>query len=261
ESLENRLKLLTTDVGGSCPSSAGKCCLPTEPSGKNTEENSGPTEKVDACLEVLEHNRVEDLDIESPGTATSKFVESVVLCNSSMNYQTVELRDSSVNLDIIPEKAECSLDHGGDNMLGVATGSSYTVLVVTVRFVEPRELNDYLSASNKATAKSTSDESSNLLPNTCHCTRICRDTNALVLKKKFTMRKRFLKFKERVLTFKFRAFQHSWKEDLRLLALKKCGSKSYKKLEHTDHQKRHSRMTYHVLREDSLAAIFSFCFA
>nr|GEW16263.1 hypothetical protein [Tanacetum cinerariifolium] len=201
-SLENGLKLLTTDVGGSCPSPAGKCCLPTEPSGKNT------TEKADACLEVLEHNRVEDLDRESPGTTTSKFVESVVLCNSN---------------------------HGGDNMLGVAKGSSYTVSVVTVRFVEPRELNDYLSASNKATTKSTSDESSNLLPNTSHCTRICIDTNASVLKKKFTMRKRFLKFKERVLTFKFPAFQHSWK---------KCGSKSQKKLEHADHQKGHSRLTY-----------------
>ncbi|GKF06378.1 hypothetical protein Tco_0037046, partial [Tanacetum coccineum] len=99
------LKLLTTDVGGSCPSSASKCCLPTEPS---------------------EHNRVEDLDRESPGTATSKFVESVVLCNSSMNSQTVVLRDSSVNLDIIPEKAECSQDHGGNNMLGVATGPVMT---------------------------------------------------------------------------------------------------------------------------------------
>ncbi|GKA28021.1 hypothetical protein Tco_0714189 [Tanacetum coccineum] len=94
DSLENNLKLLTPDVGGSC-------------------------------------NRVEDFDRESLGTATSKFVESVVLCNSSMNSQTVVLRDSSVNLDIIPEKAECSQDHGGDNMLGVATGNSYTVLAVT----------------------------------------------------------------------------------------------------------------------------------
>nr|GEV80019.1 homeodomain-like protein [Tanacetum cinerariifolium] len=127
---------------------------------------------------------------------------------------------------------------------GVATGSGYTTSVVTVRFVESRVLNDCLLASNKATAKSASDELSNLLPTTSHCTRICRDTNVSVLKKNFTMRKRFLKFKERVITFKFRAFQHSWKEDLRLLALKKCGSKSHKKLEHTDHQKRHSRLTY-----------------
>nr|GEV85170.1 hypothetical protein [Tanacetum cinerariifolium] len=121
---------------------------------KNTEENSGPTQKADDCVEVLgEHNKVEDLDKESPGTATSKFVESVLLCNRSMNSVTVEPRDSSVNLDIIPEK-----DHDGDNMLGVATGSGYTTSVVTVRFVESRELNDCLSASNKATVKSTSDE-------------------------------------------------------------------------------------------------------
>lgn len=245
DSLENELKSLIPDVRGSCPSPAATCSLPTDSSGKNTEENSGPTERADDCVEVLEkHNRVEDLDRESPGTATSKFVESVVLCNSSMNSETVELRDSSVNLDIIPDKAECSQDHGGDNMLGVATGSSYTTSVVTVRFVELRELNDCLSASNKATAKSTSEELSKLLPTTSHCARICRDTNVSVLKKNFTMRKRFLKFKERVITFKFRAFQHSWKEDLRLLALKKCASKSHKKFEHTDHQKRHSRLTY-----------------
>nr|GEV85171.1 hypothetical protein [Tanacetum cinerariifolium] len=152
--------------------------LPTDSSDKNTEENSGPTEKADDCVEVLgEHNKVEDLGKESPGTATSKFVESVLLCNRSMNSVTVEPRHSSVNLDIIPEKAECSQDHGGDNMLGVATGSGYTTSVVTVRFVESRELNDCLSASNKATAKSTSDELSNLLPATSRCTRICIDTN------------------------------------------------------------------------------------
>ncbi|GKC05799.1 hypothetical protein Tco_0997409, partial [Tanacetum coccineum] len=44
DSRENNLKLLTPDVGGSCPSPAAKCCLPTDPSGKNMEENAGPTE-------------------------------------------------------------------------------------------------------------------------------------------------------------------------------------------------------------------------
>ncbi|GJY80053.1 homeodomain-like protein, partial [Tanacetum coccineum] len=132
DSLENDLKLLTTDVGGSCPSPAAICCLSTEPSGKNMEENSGPNKKADDCLEVLEHNRVEDLDKESPGTAAQQHLK-------------------------------------------------------------------------------------------------------------------------RVLTFKFQAFQHSWKEDLHLLTLKKCGSKSYKKLEYTNHQKRYSRLTYpgHKTSEDA----------
>ncbi|KAJ0654978.1 putative transcription factor MYB/SANT family [Helianthus annuus] len=44
------------------------------------------------------------------------------------------------------------------------------------------------------------------------------------------MRKRFLKFKERAITLKFKAFQYSWKESLRLLSVR-SGAKSQKKFE------------------------------
>ncbi|GJR23762.1 ribonuclease H-like domain-containing protein [Tanacetum coccineum] len=47
DSLKNELKLLIPDVGGSCPSPAATCSFPTDSSGKNTEEHSGPTEKAD----------------------------------------------------------------------------------------------------------------------------------------------------------------------------------------------------------------------
>ncbi|GAB2222743.1 hypothetical protein Drorol1_Dr00016867 [Drosera rotundifolia] len=67
-----------------------------------------------------------------------------------------------------------------------------------------------------------------------------------LLQKKFLQRKRFLKFKEKVIYIKYRAFQHLWKEDLRLLSERKHRAKAQKKSDpslrilHNGHQKHRS---------------------
>ncbi|KAL9254713.1 Nuclear receptor corepressor 1-like protein [Drosera capensis] len=66
------------------------------------------------------------------------------------------------------------------------------------------------------------------------------------LQKKFLQRKRFLKFKEKVLCIKYKAFQRLWKEDLCLLLESKHRAKSQKKSDpglrflHNGHQKHRS---------------------
>ncbi|XP_065045339.1 uncharacterized protein LOC135677213 isoform X1 [Musa acuminata AAA Group] len=58
----------------------------------------------------------------------------------------------------------------------------------------------------------------------------CRK-NDLTIKEKLSIRKCQVKFKERVLTLKFKALHHLWKEDLRLLYIRKLRTKSTKRFE------------------------------
>ncbi|XP_042419968.1 uncharacterized protein LOC122008326 isoform X1 [Zingiber officinale] len=58
----------------------------------------------------------------------------------------------------------------------------------------------------------------------------CRK-HELNVKEKLAVAKRQLKFRERVLTLKFRALHHLWREDLHLLSIKKLRTKSSKRTE------------------------------
>uniref|UniRef100_A0A1D1XWG5 Nuclear receptor corepressor 1 n=3 Tax=Anthurium amnicola TaxID=1678845 RepID=A0A1D1XWG5_9ARAE len=51
------------------------------------------------------------------------------------------------------------------------------------------------------------------------------------IRNKLAMHKRSLRFKERALAFKYRALQHMWKEDLRVLSMKKHRPKSQRRFE------------------------------
>jgi len=58
----------------------------------------------------------------------------------------------------------------------------------------------------------------------------CRK-NDVHIRKQLALQKHQLEFKERVLILKFRAFHHLWKEDLRLLSVRKQRPKSQKRFE------------------------------
>lgn len=53
----------------------------------------------------------------------------------------------------------------------------------------------------------------------------------LCIRQKLAMCKRSLRFKERILSLKYRALWHLWKEDLQLLSMRKHSSKSHNRLE------------------------------
>ncbi|XP_071738537.1 uncharacterized protein [Rutidosis leptorrhynchoides] len=184
DSLENELKSLSSDVGGSCP------ILPA----------SGFTLKK-CNNKSIECNTAGDL--ESPGTSTSKLAED--------------------------NKYECSQDHVGTDMVTLCGDSSQASTVAAGDNVLDK-LYDTILASNNATAKETSYEISKMLP-TCFRTSISRVTDKSLMAEKIVMRKRFLKFKERVTCLKFRALHYYWKKDLCLLSVKKSGSKPQRKSE------------------------------
>ncbi|KAL5230154.1 hypothetical protein ABZP36_028930 [Zizania latifolia] len=58
--------------------------------------------------------------------------------------------------------------------------------------------------------------------------------NALIITEKLTIRKNRQKFKEQTLTFKFRVLRHLWKEDVRLLSVRKQRFKSNKRTDQSN---------------------------
>ncbi|KAI3721378.1 hypothetical protein L2E82_32388 [Cichorium intybus] len=215
DSLECEMKSLLSDIEGSCSFPDASSSFPTECNNKSCEETSGPlpVEKTDSSPEDV--TGVEGSDDKSPDTTS-----------------------------------ECSEDLGSNDVLGyasscgdgseVSTGCDSTDSDVgDVHYVREDKLYDQILTTNKAIANRASDELSRmLLPNTLLCTSISKATNDSLIKERFYTRKRFLKLKERVVTSKFRALQHSWKEDLHLLSSRRFGAKSQKKFESSSHHQK-----------------------
>ncbi|KAL4576425.1 hypothetical protein LXL04_012518 [Taraxacum kok-saghyz] len=206
DSLENELKSLVSKIGDSCPSVSTSFL--TKCTNKTLEETL-PEEKTDSSPEEL--NGMEDPYDKSPGT-TSEFIE-------------------------VEPVAKCSEDHGNDDG-EVPTGSSCTDSdgEVIDKGSEEEILYD-LILENRDEATKTSNELSKILPTANVCANISKATDESLVKKRFLMRKRFLKLKERVITSKYQALHYSWKEELCLLSTKKS-AKSHKKFESS------SRMGY-----------------
>ncbi|KAF5770783.1 putative transcription factor MYB-HB-like family [Helianthus annuus] len=184
---------------------------------------------ISRTIEIAE-SEIDSLEHELKSLISDEgscFVPVIKRCNNS---NTVDLRNKS-SVDI--PKAEHFKDHNCRDGSQVSTGSICTVSVGSAVYLgRDGKLYDSILATNKVIASRTSDELSKLLPKTNSCTDIVRSTSTddSLIKKRISMRKRFLKFKERAITLKFKAFQYSWKESLRLLSVR-SGAKSQKKFE------------------------------
>lgn len=255
DSLENELKLLISDTGSVHPHPASSSSLPVVCLSKPSQEvgtvsnliprpdplqTSGDLMK-DRTYGAFEGELAEgkDEDIDSPGTATSKFsepidsgklisqadipnpVESSWNVGASRNDSAVKSLVYAVKeegTDTRPSQSNC---HMLPDNVGVQTENVY----------------DLIMASNKESAHRASKVFSKLVPTIPSSFHIPIVDNSPCLKvdplveEKFATRKRFMKFKERVITLKFRVFQHLWKEDLRLLSIKRSRAKPQKKFE------------------------------
>ncbi|CAN0909286.1 Nuclear receptor corepressor 1 [Linum grandiflorum] len=186
-------------------------------------------------------------DAESPGTATSKFVELVSSTKTSSEMLVCgehsgldPCRRSSLDLKVsVPMVLE-------QNSAVPACEVNFLVHCKNTKPVYASRSSapdgeDYLCtailASNKVSASAAAEEFNRLLPSdpcSVDCSRVANILSLqsdTLIKQKFVMRKRPVKFKEKVVALKFKAFQHLWREDLRSLSVKKCKSKSQKKLE------------------------------
>lgn len=243
--LEIELKSLKseTENGESCP--AGSSSLPMEKIATSCKGQDGVSnlfprpeqlqfssvntvmEKMPLCNGALEdiHAAIKDEDMDSPGTATSKFVEPLSLVKADSLSDKLEHGDSSGSLDEIQIESE--------NMDVKCSVSSE----VKRHTDQEDRLCDSILASNRECANRACGVFSKLLPRDQHVADGSRAVNFLpcqssaLMKEKFVMRKQFLRFKERVLTIKFKIFQHLWKEDARLLSVRKQRPKSQKKFD------------------------------
>ncbi|XP_071705873.1 uncharacterized protein [Rutidosis leptorrhynchoides] len=223
-----------------------------------TDETSGPGSRfamdklqvwkadISRSLEITE-SEIDSLEIElkslksdrgsCPISSSSRFL--LKECNNK-NIQNIEITGASTS---ILEKTECSQDHVGTDMVTFC-GDSSKVSTFSVDDVQEKLYKSIL-ASNIVKAKETSDEISKMLPTRVR-TGISRATDNSLMAEKFVMRKRFLKFKERIISLKFRALHYYWKKDLCLLFSRKSGSKPNRKSESSfrmgfaDHQRHRS---------------------
>lgn len=255
--LENELKLLKSQSESGDPCPAASSSLPVENDTKPCKEDavsnltvrptplrvvsSGDTavENTPLCNGALEevHAAIKDEDIDSPGTATSKFVEPLTLVKAVSSSDKVEHGDSSGDFDAIQIQsqkmdAKCSVPGSG----GEKTGKPVSIDVSLHAGGEDILCNVILT-TNRESADRASEVFNKLLPRDQHMTDISQAANfwscqnASLIKEKFAMRKQFLRFKERVLTLKFKVYRHLWKEDMRLLSVRKHRPKSQKKFD------------------------------
>ncbi|XP_019427603.1 PREDICTED: uncharacterized protein LOC109335840 isoform X2 [Lupinus angustifolius] len=186
-----------------------------------------------------EHNKEEDID--TPGTSTSKFEEALPLTEVVSSCDTRTYGNFSGDLDAMQstsvkclgpcatkEVASLSAYGDGNTSMDARSGSSLCLSSEDI-------LYNTIISSNKESADRACGVFANLLPKEC-----CEIGNTggssdslshTFIMEKFVERKRFARFKEKVITLKFKALRQLWKEDMRLLPMRKCRPKSHKRHE------------------------------
>ncbi|KDP25729.1 hypothetical protein JCGZ_23950 [Jatropha curcas] len=269
DSLESELKLLKFEPGSMYPGPAASSFFQAVNDAKPCSEQgavsndiprssplhvmasgSGQVENSSLDDGVLEEVNVaiKDDDVDSPGTATSKFVEPLSVVKMVSSSDMVKLDHCSGDIGVLriqtmalkpcvpyTNKEDDNCAACGDVSMLIES-KDVVPFPSDVSFAEDNLCNLILAA-NKESANRASEELSTLLPRDQCKVDVSEVSNAALwkadalIKEKFAMRKRFLRFKDRVVTLKFKAFQHLWKEDMRLLSVRKYRAKSQKKYE------------------------------
>ncbi|XP_052199992.1 uncharacterized protein LOC127806630 isoform X2 [Diospyros lotus] len=247
ELLENEFKCLISKNENRCQCPAGSSSLQQECQTKPCEKlvvNSNaipqPAPLQLASSEGVavddggglkkEHGQVEDHHMDSPGIVISKSAENTTTLSKSMKHDEVASKSRN-------QEEKCSVgDSNEEKTEGLLTSEGGGQLT----FSKTSVACDLILASNKDCASRASQEFNKLLPFVDYHIDTSRTTNVSWqkdphVKGKFVMRKHLLKFKERIMTLRYRAFQHLWKEDLRLLSIRKHHAKSQKRLELSSH--------------------------
>ncbi|XP_019441944.1 PREDICTED: uncharacterized protein LOC109346696 [Lupinus angustifolius] len=271
DSLETELKSLKSECGDRCPCPAAalgsqRVCRNEKP----REEHSGVSDKVllPEPLKIISsdgplvderplstnlhssHENGKDEDIDSPGTTTFKFVEPLPLTTVVSSCDTIRCSNFSGDLDVMQSAAVKSL-----GPCTTRKGASVSVCGHGNTSLETKDcmnagtpgsslchntgdsLYNIIVTSNKESANRSCGVLAKLLPKECceignmgGSSSTSFPHNASIMEK-FVEKKRFARFKERVITLKFKALHHLWKEDMQLLSIRKCRPKSHKRHE------------------------------
>ncbi|WCJ19363.1 Duplicated homeodomain-like superfamily protein [Euphorbia peplus] len=266
DSLENELESLKFESGSGCPCPAVSSSLPMEGNPQlhreqaadfNSMARPSPLEVLSCGAENVEkvdnlpdvHCGIKDDDVDSPGTATSKFVESVSIAKKvSSPHDPGKFDEHSGGKDVVhfpTVVSNCSMPCTNEEGIGASACRDVDMPIERkeggtvssdLSYAEDNLCNLILAA-NKESACRASEVFSNVLPkdlrkvNFSEVCSVASWKSDSIVRAQFASRKRLKKFKERVVTLKFKALNHLWKEDIRLLSIRKHRAKSQKKFE------------------------------
>lgn len=266
DSLENELKSLKAESGSGCCHPAVHSLMPVDIT--IPCEEKGVTSSVlprparlqiefsrDMIVEkplsdngagVRVQAEAKDEDIDSPGTATSKFVETstspkVALSSEMAKHvkfpgEVDESRSTDEVLNVNRESVDFFASANCKPIECTGSTSVFTNVSLCTNG-DDVSLCDLILASNRESASRSYEVFNSLLPvgtyqsDNLGAASVSSWQNDSFIRGTFSRRKRFLRFKERVTTLKYRAFQHLWKEDIRLLSIRKIRPKSQKRFE------------------------------
>ncbi|KAL3819987.1 hypothetical protein ACJIZ3_005892 [Penstemon smallii] len=259
DSLETELKLLTAEARMCCRHPASSSSLPEDCPFKPCEDQvtdstlavrPAPLQVVSTGDMIVEYSPVslenkhvvlKDDDIDSPGSATSKFVGQPAK-EDIFPSETAGCIEDIVNLNVnnsrnLDEKYskndlrdEENAGHGDNHEVSL-TSSSQDLASASNMHCDLDDVYDSILASNKASADRALKQLNKLLPSKQrHFDIPSAQRDSSVVKEKFLMRKRFLQFKEKVTVLRFKVFQHFWKEG-RVVSVRKLRLKSHKKFD------------------------------
>ncbi|KAG4164562.1 hypothetical protein ERO13_A13G024600v2 [Gossypium hirsutum] len=264
DSLETELKSSKDDPGRRCQCPATSSSFPVQENGKSCEEQEAASSmipqpaslKIDPSNDVLEvlqeaNADIKDGVIDSPGTATSDFMVSSSLEKAESLCDVVKVQDCSGNSSSAQlttmEQVILATDSCNEEAAAVVSGEGSVLVKIDNEAHVPESSNsdaagenmtcDVILTTNKELANRASLVFKKLLPKDQYSIEISEISNAVwgqissLIREKIAMRKRHLRFKERVLTLKFKAFQYAWKEDMLSPAMRKYWAKSQKKYE------------------------------
>lgn len=280
DSLENELKTFISGPENNqlVPSAS---CSPPKDCYANSQEDQGATSNTasrpapllvdipddlmgqeEADIHGNEPAEVKVEDIDSPGSATSKFVqlpsEKSVEPVVSMRHGGMLISDDSMsrrlNVNMCSITEEKAKSRSSDLKLcnfneekardAIACGESSQP---TANHSDSSSngssncgkdaLYNLIIAANKDSAERAFEVFKNQLP-ASKCSfdfsRAVRGSSFQInpaVKERFVKRKQFQQFKEKIIALKFRVHQHLWKEDIRMLSVRKFRAKSQKKFD------------------------------
>ncbi|XP_022860902.1 uncharacterized protein LOC111381326 [Olea europaea var. sylvestris] len=260
DSLETELKSSISEsrFGGCHPLVSSS--LPGECNSKTCEDlvaRPCPLQFASSGIKIIEstanalETELKEENIDSPGSATSKFVEVPSSREDGSPPNTANPVDGFLKSDVnncrkledsdLNDEANASdMPAHVDDFQPVVSSGCLTQATDDNLLGNGEDTYNLILASNKDSANRASEVLNKLLAvNQCHSNVSNLQCDPTVVKKKFLMRRRFLQFKEKVIALKFRAFRHFWKDD-RLLASIKILAKSSKKLDRRFRFTRHN---------------------
>ncbi|XP_010937837.1 uncharacterized protein [Elaeis guineensis] len=209
------------------------------------ENNALPTDACDA--------EIKGVDLDSPQTVSSRFNNSASSRKGVCDHETEQLAEcleivenhrfkvSEIQHSVLSDDVErpATVCDNGDGSRGEAGSSSDNGnFEASLHGRTDCNLITLIMASNRDAANKASQVFHKALLTSPPQLDVWGSDKLLSyrqndfrIKEKLAIHKQLLKFKERVLTLKFRALHHLWKEDLRLLSIRKHRTKSSRRFE------------------------------